>query len=240
MFVTSVSTSVSIDDVDFEKVYWETIEAGRKMPWDTGAPQPALVALEAAGAVGQDVLDVGCGLGDNVIYLVRKGYRAVGVDVAPTAIALAGMRAQKRGVSAEFAVADATVLAGYDGRFDTVLDFALYHGLTPEARFTYVDALTRVTRPGAKLHLFCHYTTSPALPEAFRITEESLRATVGRTWDITYLAPAVYSAGMSPDELHHAVQAMLPEEDLESIARPAADRDGNAEVRVWQLTAVRP
>lgn len=63
------------------------------IPWDIRQPQPRLMELEALGAIGEEVLDAGCGLGDNAIYLARKGYAVTGLDSSPTAIAKARARA---------------------------------------------------------------------------------------------------------------------------------------------------
>ena len=38
-------------------------------PWDIGRPQPDFVRLEEAGEIRGSVLDVGCGSGENVLYL---------------------------------------------------------------------------------------------------------------------------------------------------------------------------
>jgi SAM-dependent methyltransferase len=68
---------------------------------DGGArPLPLDVWLGAAGAVDErvldrargPVLDVGCGPGRHVHALARRGVLAVGVDVSPTAVALARRR----------------------------------------------------------------------------------------------------------------------------------------------------
>lgn len=59
--------------IDFERAYRDgTIVDGvvlDRMPWDTGRPQPVLVALEQDGLISGAVLDVGCGTGDNAIFL---------------------------------------------------------------------------------------------------------------------------------------------------------------------------
>ena len=90
--------------------------------------------LEALGGFSGEVLDIGCGLGDNAIYLASRGHSVTGLDGSPAAIEEARRRAAAAGVTVNFDVADATALSGYEGRFDTVVDSALYHCLDEEGQ----------------------------------------------------------------------------------------------------------
>jgi len=81
-------------------------------PWDIGRPQPAIVRLAEEGLIAGDVIDVGCGTGENALYLASRGIEVVGVDAAPTAVSRAQEKARQRGSSATFLVADALALAG--------------------------------------------------------------------------------------------------------------------------------
>src|SRR5437763_4688968 len=97
------------------------------IPWDIGQAQPRLMELEALGGFSGEVLDIGCGLGDNAIYLASRGHSVTGLDGSPAAIEEARRRAAAAGVTVNFDVADATELTGYEGLFDAVVDSALYH-----------------------------------------------------------------------------------------------------------------
>ena len=76
---------------------WDAVYAGSP-PWDIGRPQSAFRALAEAGALRGRVLDVGCGTGEHTLMAAALGLDATGVDIAPTALAIA--RAQGRASAA--------------------------------------------------------------------------------------------------------------------------------------------
>ena len=112
------SGAFAVEDVDFEAFYQgqPAIKgvgvALDTPPWDIGEPQPALVALERSGTLRSPILDAGCGLGQNAVFLASQGHRVTGFDSAPTALARARELARARGVDLELVMADATRLDG--------------------------------------------------------------------------------------------------------------------------------
>ena len=195
-----------LHDVNFDALYQggEMVPgvALPAVPWDIGAAQPVVIEAEAAGRFYGAVVDVGCGLGENAIYLAGQGHQVTGIDVAPTAIEQASEQARQRGVDVEFVVADATTLAGFDGRFDSVLDGACYHCLPEEARHDYAAALHRATRPDALLTLFCFPSGGTGVAAAMGVPEENLRVTWGKAgWEITDLRLARYHVNADVGEM---------------------------------------
>jgi SAM-dependent methyltransferase len=229
-----------LGEAEFQALYQGDTPAGTKMPWDLGAPQPLVVALADAGEFAGEVADIGCGLGDNSAFLASRGLRVTGVDFAAAAVEQARARAAAKGLDVTFAVADATKLEGHEGRFDTVLDSALYHCLDEKERHEYLAALTRATRPGARLHLFCFST---AMPDAFpgrKVSETNLRETVGKDWTIERLEPTVYTTAFTHEEMRSSLQGIQGEElDTSALAGLATDADGRVLLPIWQLKAVR-
>jgi SAM-dependent methyltransferase len=69
---------------------------------------------------GARILDVGCGPGRHSLELARRGYRPVGVDIAPRFIEIARRRADEEGLAADFIVVDARDLA-FDQAFDAAI-----------------------------------------------------------------------------------------------------------------------
>jgi 2-polyprenyl-3-methyl-5-hydroxy-6-metoxy-1,4-benzoquinol methylase len=187
-------TSPEVPPLDFDALYRgespaEGVPAMETPPWDTKAPKESVVAWHDAGLVHGEVLDIGCGLGDNAIYLAQRGFKVTGLDLSPTALSTAEQRAADAGVTVRFAVADATKLDGYTAAFDTIIDSGMFHCLDDDGKRSYTEAAHRATRPGANMLMSCFSDANPQaeLPVPV-VSEKTLRETLdGAGWQITSL-----------------------------------------------------
>jgi 2-polyprenyl-3-methyl-5-hydroxy-6-metoxy-1,4-benzoquinol methylase len=71
-------------------------------PWDIGHPQKEFVRLEEAGEIVGSVLDVGCGTGENALFLASQGHAVGGIDFSPIAIKNAQSKAAQRKLNIKF------------------------------------------------------------------------------------------------------------------------------------------
>ncbi|MGB3481174.1 MAG: class I SAM-dependent methyltransferase [Mycobacterium sp.] len=226
----------------FDKLYrgepaFDGAPAPTAIPWDVRRAQPRLMELEALGAISGEVLDIGCGLGDNAIFLASRGYSVTALDGSPAAIEQARERAAAAGATVTFGVADATNLTGYDGRFDTVIDSALLHCLDDAGRHAYAAGIHRATRAGARwfLYTFSDDNVNGIIAPMDAVGEAALRDVLTRHgWHVDFTGPTTYlgdPAGFTgPEELPPTMLDQLPPGHLDRLARM---RDRFAAITPW-------
>lgn len=182
---------------------------GGAPPWDIGRSQRDLVAAFDEIGISGAALDLGCGTGEHVLELARRGVDAWGVDLALPAIEAARAKAAARGLHATFVHGDALDLAalgrGSDspgaagarsgaeprgGVFDTVLDSGLFHVISEDDRRRYVAALPSALGPGGRF-LMLGFATSRAPFGPRGYSPEELRAYFAGFREV-FLRPAAF------------------------------------------------
>jgi SAM-dependent methyltransferase len=167
----------------------ESVPDDGRAPWDTGQPQPAIVQLADAGLITGRVLDVGCGTGDNALFLAERGFSVTGVDSAPSAVAAARAKARERGLEVSFVLMDALELARLTERFDTAVDSGLLHVFSDEDRARLIRGLHAVLVPGGSYHLLC-FNEYSTLPGPRRLSQADIRASFARGWVVETIEAA--------------------------------------------------
>jgi SAM-dependent methyltransferase len=122
--------------VEEQQTYWDEYyrdlgERGSDLDWGGRWTTPFLPLLRAAGA--RDVLELGCGTGNDAARLAGEGFRVTATDLSAEAVAAAR---QKYGDLVEFRVVDmAAGLPFRDAGVDAVMSNVALH--------TFTDAVTR-------------------------------------------------------------------------------------------------
>ncbi len=157
-------------------------------PWDIGRPQEAFVS--AVDKVASPVLDAGCGTGDIALYLSERGHRVKGFDFLQEPIRRAREKAAQRGLTAEFAVADALRLTESSERYNTVIDSGLFHVFTDAERRQYVAGLKHIVQPGGRVLLMCFSDAEPPGYGPRRVSRKELMDAFAGGWEIESLTPS--------------------------------------------------
>jgi len=135
--------------------WWEDRYRNGDIPWDTGIVPPELVALVSSGLLVPGwALDIGCGSGISSRYLAGHGFRAVGVDLAQSALVRGRRSAVAEGVPAYFCRGDASDLSHLAVQAVFGLDIGCFHALPQERQRVYVASVAAHLVSGAYYLLY--------------------------------------------------------------------------------------
>jgi SAM-dependent methyltransferase len=137
----------------FDALYREAAGDNEKIPWADLEPNKYFRRwAESTGLKGNGhkALVVGCGLGDDAVYLDDLGFDVAAFDISPTAIEWAKRLHAEREI--QFEVADLfEPFRGWLGAFDFVLEVYTIQPLPLEMRERAIDAVASFVAPGGEL-----------------------------------------------------------------------------------------
>ncbi len=119
-----------------------------ELGWELGKPRPILVEYMEKGLLPKagKALDLCCGAGTNTIYLAQSGLDVTGIDISPTAIKIAKIKAQKAKVNINFLEESFVDLPFGDGEFDFVYDMGCFHHVEIDERPKFIAGVYRVLK----------------------------------------------------------------------------------------------
>jgi len=128
------------------KVALAPVEVDRYLAPPADTPYGLDYAFYLLGDIrGKTVLDLGCGSGENLVPLVKRGANVIGMDISPDLIELCRRRLSDYGLTATLKAGSAYTTGLPDESVDIVFSMALLHHLDlPAAR----AEIWRVLRPG--------------------------------------------------------------------------------------------
>jgi len=112
-----------------EEHYKKRYKAG-DTPWDIGKPDFNLIQTVTTMAIMPcKALDIGCGTGDNSIWLSQKSFAVIGIDTSETAIQKAIEEASKTNVKCTFIMIDFLTNKIEEAPFGFAFDRGCFHSL---------------------------------------------------------------------------------------------------------------
>lgn len=133
------------------KIVVRPVRSERYLNPRADTPFPLEYAFHLLGDVKDKlVLDLGCGSGEEVIPLLRRGARVIGIDLSPELIEVAKQRLRVEGLDAEVRVGSAYETGLADSSADVIFCMSLIHHLDiSKAR----GEMLRILRPGGVIIL---------------------------------------------------------------------------------------
>jgi ubiquinone/menaquinone biosynthesis C-methylase UbiE len=107
---------------------------------------------------GKRLLEVGCGMGTDLLQFARGGALCTGVDLTPRSVEISSLHFGLYGMQADFALADGEELPFADESFDVVYSNGVLHH-TPDTERA-VRELRRVLKPGGVARVMLYHRHS--------------------------------------------------------------------------------
>ena len=115
-----------------EKRYIERYKSG-DTPWDISQPDFNLIEVVTEKPILRcKVLDIGCGTGDNSIWLAQKGFKVIGTDTSDIALEKAKEKASKVNAECDFRLVDFLKNKIEGSPFCFVFDRGCFHSFNSE------------------------------------------------------------------------------------------------------------
>ncbi|HUQ31041.1 MAG TPA: class I SAM-dependent methyltransferase [Pyrinomonadaceae bacterium] len=107
---------------------------------------------------GKRLLEVGCGMGTDLLQFARGGASCTGVDLTPRSVEISSLHLGLYGLRADFALCDGERLPFADESFDVVYSNGVLHH-TPDTAQA-VREVHRVLRPGGLARVMLYHRNS--------------------------------------------------------------------------------
>lgn len=134
--------------------FFDEVERHRYQEYAPWMPE-VMGFTEFAGA---RLLEVGCGMGTDLLQFARGGAQVTGVDLTPRSIEISRRHFHVYGASGDFAISDGENLPFADGSFDVVYSNGVLHH-TPDTAGA-VREVHRVLRPGGLARVMLYHRGS--------------------------------------------------------------------------------
>lgn len=182
--------------------YWDSAYESGHIPWDPGRYDghlPKIVEDEAISPCR--VIDIGCGTGKSLVWLAERGFSCTGVEIAPTALRMAGELADRKRVHCNWIFGsfphDFGETSMPAASFDLAVDRGVFHLHTSRSdQRCFVEGVSRVLAPkGLWYSLLASSAHGAGFGGPPRWSRRDVTAAVESHFEILRLEDTVFTPG---------------------------------------------
>ena len=179
-----------MDHSSFERRYLDG-----DTPWDHGKCDFNLIQMVEKFSIKLCVaLDLGCGTGNNAIWLEQQGFNVLGFDISPTAIERAKDKNEQLGSSCRFQVGDFLADPPVISSFGFIFDRGCLHSMAePEDKSRFTAKVAGVLeKDGLWLSLIGNADEPPRENGPPRMTVQEIAAVVEPHFEILSITSGIF------------------------------------------------
>lgn len=158
----------------YSKIYAE--EGTVHLGWTAGTANPEIVNLvyEGAISVGSKILEVGCGLGTESVFLAARGMDVTAMDISEAAVKRGKQIADVYGVNVNWVADDLIKSDLFNEEFDIITDQGCFHHMHEDERKLYAEKIKKYLKPGGMFILRSFSDKIPGGPQPRRVSSDDL------------------------------------------------------------------
>lgn len=156
--------------------------------WTAGTANPELVNLVYENKIkpNSKILEIGCGLGTESVFLAIRGMDVTAIDIAESALSTAKKFSDAYEVNVNWKVAD-ILSVQLDEKYDVITDQGCFHHLTDDERAKYVKQISKFLKDDGMFILRCFSDKIEPGNQPRRITSNELLGTFYPTFKLEHL-----------------------------------------------------
>ena len=175
--------------------FWEKAYREKDVVAFSSKPNATIMEFENLFCKEAHILDVGCGEGQNAIYLAKQGYHVDAFDLSEFGIAKVNDRCEVSGVKLNAFVADLTEYE-FEQKYDVVMSFGTLHFVSKDAWKKFIDEAKKYTNDGG-IHIIQLFTdvvpaSEDIAPFAIGLSKDEEIKVLYEDWEILQFKSYVF------------------------------------------------
>lgn len=169
----------------------------RDTPWDVGKPDHNLIHIVTTAAIQPcSALDIGCGTGDNAIWLAQNGFQVTGTDTSELAILKAREKSCRLNAQCTFFITDfqTSILTG--APFSLIFDRGCFHSYRQvDQRLNFVNKVSaHLAHDGLWLSISGNADEQRLIPGPPQLTAREIVSAVEPSFEILSLVASYFGS----------------------------------------------